>query len=339
MIPTQINTIIAAYARTNLSPLKPERDMIAQRYEQLQGFLEARTFQNGSYARHTSTTPVNDLDVFYVLPDSVRRLVVEARIKPEELTIENILQDIAKELRQEYGTEASIEVQPHSVGIFFGRKDEFSIDVVPAQPTDDGKYWVPETALRSVRARRELYESISPPALCWIKSDPKGYANQAIDLDDKTKGVFRKVAKVMKKWRVGCKDTEEEFALKSFHAEIILTELLKGNRSLGCIEALDRFFGLLPSALDGPQYADLADSSRYIDQYVSDLTDYAKGLVLREGERAAELVTQIRNAATEAGVIHGIEELLRISQKRPALSPLVANTPRTSPAYSKPYCS
>lgn len=338
MTPVQINQIIADYVRTNLSPKKREREMISKQYEQLEKVLSGQIFQNGSYARHTSTTPVNDLDTFYVLPESVRKRVIERAINPEELTIDNILNDLAEALRKEYGNEARIVVQPHSVGIFFGSEDDFSIDVVPAQPADDGLFWVPETALRSVRSRRALYESKSSTRLRWIKSDPKGYISQATVLDDATKGAFRKAAKFVKKWKRGCKNVNKEFPLKSFHVEIMVTELLKAQRALSCFDAVQRFFSLLPIAIVKRQYPDRADSSRYIDSYVSNLTEGQKGLVAGEHERVVQLIAQIQSATSETQVLLSIEDLLNISTNRSTSIPLVTvGASRTSPAYSKPY--
>lgn len=335
MTKVQIDQIVADYARINLSPRKPERDMITKRYEQLKGILAGQTFQNGSYARHTSTTPVNDLDVFYILPESVRRLVVEARIKPEELTIENILQDLAQALRKEYMDEAQVVVQPHSVGIFFGSKDEFSIDVVPAQPSTDGLFWVPESSLHSIQSRRLLYESL--PALRWIKSDPQGYITQATVLDQATSGTFRKAAKFVKKWRHGSKHLDEKFPLKSFHVEIIMTEILKANQRLTGFEAISQLYSVLPAAITHPQYPDRADKSRYIDDYVKNLTAEEKSMVSNEQARVMKLITQIQSVTTEALILRVIEDILHVRPRISIPTPAIVSAPRVSPAYSKPY--
>ncbi len=343
MTSNELDLILADYIRANLSPRKPERDMVARRYDQLKDILSGRTFQNGSYARHTSTTPVNDLDVFYVLPESVRRLILEKRINPEELSIDNILVDLADALRKEYKEEARVDVQPHSVGIFFGSDSDFSMDVVPAQPLSDDKYLVPETALHSIRARRLIYENLtrnkllSSLKLKWIKSDPKGYIAQATILDESTNGVFRKSAKFVKKWRQGCKNSNDKFPLKSFHIEIILTELLKANPMLGCYQSIQHFFSILPTVILHPQYPDKADPSRYIDAYVSDLNIEQRALISVEHDRATKLIGQIVAVDSESQLLKTIEELLHLTTKASNLVSVVAGTPRLSPAQSKPY--
>lgn len=334
----KIDQILADYIRANLSPRKPERDMISRRYEQLSGFLSGQLFQTGSYARHTATRRVHDLDTFYVLPESVRRLMVERKIAPEELTLENIINDLAEALSKEYGNEARVVTQPHSVGIFFGSDHEFSIDVVPAQPAGAGLFLIPETALRSIRNRRALYDSKMVPKLRWIKSDPKGYIAQATELDESTKGIFRKAAKLEKKWREGCKKNNENFPLKSFHVEIMVTELMKSQKGLSLVGALEKFLPLLPPAVVSPQYRDRADSSRFIDSYVEDFLEEQKQMVLREHQRMTDLVSRILQAASEAQVLHALEDLLRMGTDGIGpVSVVVGATKRESPAYSKPY--
>jgi len=76
MIDNDLEPLVAGYAKAHLSPTDPERSVISTRYDQLQRFLNGRTFQSGSYARFTSTTPVNDLDVIYVLPDEMLKQVL-----------------------------------------------------------------------------------------------------------------------------------------------------------------------------------------------------------------------------------------------------------------------
>jgi len=54
-------------------------------------------------------------------------------------------------------------LQSHSIGIFFGEEEDFSIDVVPAFPSDEKNefgediFYVPEIAHRSIHRRRDLY--------------------------------------------------------------------------------------------------------------------------------------------------------------------------------------
>ena len=333
----RIEQILTDYIRHNLSPTRQERDNVSENYQELQSILEGRAFQNGSYARSTSMTPVNDLDVFYVLPESIYKTITEVTIDPDKLDISNILEDLAKALRRAYSDNANIKVQPHSVGIYFGTKEDFSIDVVPAIPANDDMYWVPETAHLSVQKRRQIYESF--PHLTWIKSDPKGYIQQAKKLDEKSMGRFRKAVKFVKKWKAGCKKIDKNFPLKSFHLELIVTELFKENPMITCFTSLDCFFEQLDQNIVKPKLPDRADSLRYIDGYLSELTEADKESVYRCQQEAHEILQEILSSQTEAEVLKGIERLLKLDSTTEHLNLQVIGTSSVSQAYSKPYHS
>ena len=338
MTRNEINQIIADFVRHNLSPTKRERGNISDKYDELKKILEGRTFQNGSYARHTSTTPVNDLDVFYILEGQKYQDVVEAIIENRNLDITNILEDLADVLREAYRGRARIEVQPHSVGIFFGTDDEFSIDVVPAIPADNGMFWVPESSRLSIRKRRKVYES--SPAFYWIKSDPKGYIRDASEVDLKSSGRFRKDAKFVKKWKQGCKDVNSDFPLKSFHLELIVTAFFKNDNSLECLDGIEIFFNSLHECIKQPQFPDKADASRFIDEYLNELSEQERQLVLSQQENAISIVKKINSAENDAEVLNLIKELLNLEEKSKLVNIItgaaVAAT-RISPAVSRPY--
>lgn len=338
MTKNEINQIVKDYIRHNLSPGKPERERISYQYERLKTFVGGRTFLNGSYARFTSTTPVNDLDVIYELPEETYKRFAEQVIQPNELDINNILESLANQLENEYREEATIKVQPHSVGIFFGSEDDFSIDVVPAIPTGDGKYWVPESAHLTIMKRREFYSSLRPGFITnWIKSDPKGYKEQASVVDQRSNGNFRKTAKFVKKWKMGCKNLNDVFPLKSFHLELIVTRDFKKSASLSCLDALEKFYSELGSNIETPQFPGMADANRYVDNYLKDLTETQKSIVIQMYNQAKEILKKILKAERESEVLILIDKLLLIKKEKVRFegAPVVIST---SPAYSRPYC-
>jgi hypothetical protein len=337
MIDIDLEPIIAEYAKARLSPTEAERTAIGKRYEQLQRFLPGRTFQSGSYARFTSTTPVNDLDVIYVLPDEVLKQVRTAQqaVDPGRLDIHQIVNSLAEQLHHCYGKSARIEAQPHSVGIFFGKDHEFSIDVVPAAPAGGEKFWVPEVAQKSVFARRQLYRTwqdqaraISPPGPHWIKSDPKGYIKQASELDASTMGKFRKSAKALKRWRWSRKRASDAFRLKSFHLELMVTRYFREHPNATCIEAIRGVVSGLDELITSPQFPDLADSRQFVDQYVATLSDGDRALLRQEFERAQFLWAEVERAKTRADVHRTLEVFLGlIAAAAPGPSTIVTNAP------------
>jgi len=337
MTKNDINQIIVDFARQRLSPTKKERDYISAKYEELQTFLDGRTFQNGSYARFTSTTPVHDLDVFYILPEDVSRKFFRILLESTELDIANILESLAEKLGKLYAGKAKVKPQPHSVGIYFGNEDEFSIDVVPAIPAEKEMYWVPESSRLSIAARRKLYES-HPTTMKWIKSHPRGYISDASRVDKFSNGNFRKTAKFVKKWKLGCKETNPDFALKSFHLEQIVTQKFSDNPGCTCIDGIEHFFSTLSGAIQKPQIPDKADSNRYIDQYVKDLSENERPLILQSRDEAISVINHIKVAETEAEALNLIEKLLKIERINPP-TVIISGPPRVSTPYSKPYCN
>jgi hypothetical protein len=299
-----LELLVAAFVRDHLSPRQDERDMISQRYEQLQGFLGDRTFQNGSYARHTSTTPVNDLDVIYLLPEDIAKTVhLAERVDPYRLDIHRVIETLAEQLRECYGSSATIKAQPHSVGIYFGREDEFSMDVVPALDAPNNMVWVPEIAHHSVAARRAIYKASSaPPGPNWIKSDPRGYIDQATRIDEETDGNLRKAAKALKSWRWRCRVDNANFAVKSFHLEMAVTRQFNNNPDLTISECIEEIIAELPMLLREPQFPDRADNRRFIDDYVDALTAQERAVILSAVSRAASLWEGVKIASSEQDV-------------------------------------
>ena len=101
------------------------------------------------------------------------------------------------------------------------------------------------------------------------------------------------------------------------------------------IIAVNQFFSGLSDSIETPKLPDKADATRYIDEYINDLTEDEKNRIKKSQREAGELLAEISNAVTEAQVLKGIEKLLKLSVARtPAV---VAGDSSTEPAYSKPY--
>jgi len=326
-----LNKIFVDYIKENLSPKKKERNYISLKYDELKGILKGRTFINGSYARFTSTTPVNDLDVFYVLSEEDYKKYKQLLLEHKAFDVDNILNELAKFLADNYPNEVKIKPQPHSVGIFFGTEDDFSIDVVPALPGEEDLFWVPESAHLSIHNRRLLYESVGEK-IKWIRSDPKGYIYDATQIDYQTNGNFRKSAKFIKKWRRGCKYISSNFPLKSFHSELIVTNLCKRNNSLSPLDYIESFFEQINQYLIKAKFPDKADPSRFVDQYINSLSENEKLLVLQFRNDADKILEEIHQTYSDVTVKYLIEKLLFLNNKKQDND---AST--VTAAYSKPY--
>ncbi len=309
------NSQFQNYAQKNLSPTGDERKFISKEWERVKSFLKGENFQSGSYARFTSITPVNDLDGIWVLPENLMVKVFNEKvvkksttIDPEkDLQIHNIIEDLAKELEKKYkeeGVKVKVEPQSHSVGIYFSDKDDFSIDIVPAIPTREDNefgdvfFLVPEVLLKSHKARQKRYKSIKEGTITekikWIKSDPKGYKENAKRLNDKNSD-FRKAVKFTKRWKFNCKNQNDNFPLKSFHIEAIITSYFEENSNITCFEAVESFFRKLPTFLEKPNFPDRADEQQFTDEYINELSEMEKRLVLENKTKALEVIEKIKN--------------------------------------------
>lgn len=113
-------------------------------------FEIARSFLTGSYARHTKTKPLKDIDIFFELSEAERHYLSKA---PSV-----VIGDFHGALVDKYGGDA-VRMQSRSVGIDFGvvvDADDntdyrvVSVDVVPAFaagddyeiPDDDSGRWI-----------------------------------------------------------------------------------------------------------------------------------------------------------------------------------------------------
>src|ERR1051325_180255 len=141
---------------------------------------------------------------------------------------------------------------------------------------------VPELIRQRRTKRQKFYEELSRSnrVMGWIKSDPRGYIEVArrVNLANND---FRKSAKFVKAWKCACKELNDMFKLKSFHMEQIITAYFQRNVQLDIYDAVFQFFRDLPKLIEGAQIPDRADKSINIDQYVDDLTDAEKQLIIQ----------------------------------------------------------
>jgi tRNA nucleotidyltransferase (CCA-adding enzyme) len=179
----ELNQIVASYVYDKITPLKTQRIRIKKLYKELREFLgENNCFQTGSYARHTSIRPVNDLDVFYFYEDTTSTDDIGESLS--ELH-ENIKENFKSECSEEFET----ELQTHSVKIQF--LDGFSIDVVPAV----------ETGKATADLDTLIYKVPVEDTGEWILSDPKGYKEIAKTTDENSDKNFRRAVRIIKACR------------------------------------------------------------------------------------------------------------------------------------------
>ncbi|MBP6859091.1 MAG: hypothetical protein KBC69_00495 [Candidatus Magasanikbacteria bacterium] len=281
----KFNTLFREHTKNFLSPQTNERDLVTKVYEELQKVLgQNNSLQSGSYARFTATTPIHDLDIIYTLGEW------DVNSPPNPYTtLQSLKQHIEAEYINptEYTTEVSL--QTHSITISFlqGTEEVFSVDIVPAysfgkNEFNDDTYIVPEILSKNHKKRKKMYEEMSHNTrqMNWVKTDPRGYITMAQKINNQNND-FRKTVKFIKAWQSSCKEIDDNFKLKSFHTEQVITKYFTEDPSLEIYDALFRFFCNLPDLVQESQIPDRADMNQKIDKYIDDLTEIERQTILK----------------------------------------------------------
>ncbi|RJR25749.1 hypothetical protein C4578_00750 [Candidatus Microgenomates bacterium] len=278
----EVNTTLEEFCRKYLSPPAEEREVISKHYSDLQEILGNEIFQSGSYVRETSVTPVHDLDIIWILPEAFQvtgsKLFSSAKQgEPFYFDVKDPLQSLASILAEGYrkiGEEVEIDAdQTHSVSIAFPKEKGFSIDVVPALKSGrknrhgDDIYLVPEIQKMHQGNWAKKY-SVSGGKIPWILSDPKGYIKQALNLNSNPS--YRKSVKFAKVWKKSCNAGLTEFELKSFHFELVITNIFAQNKGINFYDTVCYFLKNMGQWLEKPAIPDMAESNIFVDSYLNE---------------------------------------------------------------------
>jgi hypothetical protein len=273
----KLNNPLREFVRKNLSPTQAERDLVASLYSAFKDVLGNNCQPVGSFARFTASRPLHDLDILFIA----------GAFDPNHLdpkTILNSLQNTLKQFRNPTSFQTSISLQTHSVTVSFleNGQEKFAVDIVPAFTSGskneygDDIYWVPEIITTGQRTRKARYEEFAKNKKSeldwWIKSDPRGYIKATSDLNAQNAD-FRKTAKFIKRWKHNCKTKNDGFKLKSFHIEQVIFQLFKSNPGIEIYEVVFKFFCAIPNTIARPQIKDRADQGKFIDEYLTSLTE------------------------------------------------------------------
>jgi predicted nucleotidyltransferase len=168
-----------------------------------------RSFLTGSYARHTKTKPLKDIDIFFVLKKTDK----DYRSKAPSV----VLDDFYDSLVEKYG-KAAIRKQARSINIDFGivvDADDntdyriLSIDAVPAV-VSGGDYEIPDTDLGK-----------------WIRTNPETHAEKATAAHQAFSNEWKGLVRMVKYWnnhpRHGTKPVKPSFLM-----EVMALESLYG---------------------------------------------------------------------------------------------------------------
>jgi len=232
-------------------------------------------FLTGSYRRHTMIRPPKDVDLFIVLDSGEYQdselndlITPKALIGKLKKALEKIFEDDSK---------VTVEEQRHSVTVVYN--ENFSIDVIPAFETDDGKdYKIPD--IETGQNGR------------YITSNPKVHYEYINDVNDSTsvngKKRFKKIARLLK-FIKRKKFNEEPPKIRSFHFELLAAKILENGKINSYSEGINTFLSNAASYFDEASIIDPANSENKIDDYIEDYTEETKNAIKDEIQALAEI--------------------------------------------------
>lgn len=273
----KIEQALRLFVKEELSPRQEDISFVANVYSSFTEVLGVNNCrQIGSFPRYTAIRPLHDLDIIYKIGEWN-----ENNKNPISM-----LAEIEESLKREYKNptkyKLSIRLQTHSISILFmdGEEEYFAVDVVPAMSRSinefgDETFYVPEIInFKSRTKRQEFYNKLQETnqSMQWIKTDPLGYITVASNIN-KSNSDFRKSVKLLKGWKNNCKAQNDEFKLKSFHLEQLITEQVKKDKTQTVFQSIFNCLTNLKVAISKPSIRDRGDSTKFIDQYVTDLSE------------------------------------------------------------------
>lgn len=187
------------------------------------GLAVDRDFLTGSYARHTKTKPLKDVDIFVVLKDSETDYL--------DQSADVVLDRLIEILSPHYPGKTS--KGNRSVQVDFGvsgaiDKQVASFDVVPAFEDSDA-YTIPD--------RRQGG---------WIKTNPRIHAEKATAANEDFAKQWKPVVKMVKKWN----DHHDKPVKPSFLLEVMALDLLTAPWGGSYPRELRQFFASAVASVD-----------------------------------------------------------------------------------------
>jgi len=222
------------------------RDYLAKK------FAIDRSFLTGSYARHTKTKPLKDIDIFFVLKESEKHY----RSKAPSVVI-GAFHDA---LVEKYGKSA-VRKQSRSVGVDFG---------VVIDAEDNTDYRVVSVDVVTAFADGDDYEIPDNDTGKWIKTNPEIHAGMATAAHQAFSNEWKGLVRMVKYWNNSARHGEKPVK-PSFLIEVMALQCLYGDWQGRFEYEIQSFFSTLadrildewpdPAGL-GPAISDGMDDTR-----------------------------------------------------------------------------
>lgn len=244
--------------RSRLELNEREQANASSRQQEIRSHMDERfdvehDFLTGSYARHTKTKPLKDVDIFCVLGEEERHY----RKKAPGI----LLGAVEEALADKYGS-ACVKRQRRSVSVDFGVRPDaedktdyrvVSFDVVPAFALGDN-YEIPDVGANG-------------GAGGWTKTNPRIHADKALAAQKAYDGEWKGLVRMMKYWN----NHHEKPIKPSFLIEVMALEVLYAPYGGERAREMQGFFATLAARIDetwrdpagmGPPVSDAMDAAK-----------------------------------------------------------------------------
>ncbi len=239
-----------------------------------EGFDLSRDFLSGSYARHTKTKPLKDVDIMFVLGEKEKW----RREKPPLETLEAF----EKRLKKTFSDDGQVEIGRRSVTV------EFEKAYYPEE--HDGK-------VLSIDAVNDEYEIPDKVTGTWIKTNPETHQQQATAKNKALDGRWVPLVKMAKGWnRANGKPIKPSFLI-----EVVAEDLVEAPFSNYPDEIRNLFAAM--EANVGQTWADPAALGPPVsDQMTPELISAAK-TALQEAQRKATLARRAEETGRQGDAL------------------------------------
>lgn len=191
-----------------------EQKNASDRQKEVRDYLDTkfkieRSFLTGSYARHTKTKPLKDIDIFFVLSES------EKNYKSQHPNV--VLDDFYNALVEKYG-EKAVRKQSRSVNVDFG---------VVTDAEDNTDYRVVSVDAVPAFNKGDDYEIPDKDTGKWIETNPEIHAEKATKAHQDFSNEWKGLVRMVKYWNNNPKHGTKPIK-PSFLIEVMALECLSG---------------------------------------------------------------------------------------------------------------
>lgn len=236
-----------------------EQANASARHTEVRDYLDTkfgieRSFLTGSYARHTKTKPLKDIDIFFVLKKSGKDY--------RSMAPSIVLGDFYDALVEKYG-KAAVRKQGRSVNVDFG---------VVVDADDNTDYRVMSVDAVPAYAAAEDYEIPDADKGAWIKTNPETHAEKATAAHQAYSSEWKGLVRMVKYWNNNPRHGDEKPVKPSFLIEVMALQCLHGGWGGSFDREMQAFFATLadrifdvwpdPAGLGPPISNDMDDARK-----------------------------------------------------------------------------